>query len=156
MPHPRSVRRPWRAAGLAVAALVIGLPAAGAVLPLSDDGLPGIAAGPRADLLTQSLSDLLAGHWRGQTPCGSTITLDLHTEGRALAGEAHFGADMAASNAVRLTPLMVGQRTVLLSIPAHAGGRASFGVLTFVSGASVRLELQGGSSPLSVTLSRIG
>ncbi len=147
-----------RAGALSAAAtLALGLPAAGAVLPLSDDGLPGSGFGPRAELVAPTLKSVLTGQWRGETPCGSTVTLELHAVGRELTGEAHFGGMGAvATGAVRVTPLMVGPRTMLFSISGRAGGRASYGVLTFVSDASVRLDLQTGASPLSLTLARIG
>jgi hypothetical protein len=143
-------------AGIVTVALAVQ-PTIAAVLPLSVEQPGGVAGGPQEELLTQSLALSLAGEWSGHTPCGSTITIELHAVGRELVGLAKLqGLGLSAPGSLPVTPLVVGRQSILFTVPGRAGVRSAYGVITFVSGQSMRLDLQGGRAPITLTLSRVG
>jgi hypothetical protein len=125
-----------------------------AVLPLSNDDLAG---GPSVSLAAPPLMAALSGEWIGQTACGRRVKLELHAAGSALTGQAMLtGLVPEGSRAVPVTQLMLGGHTMVFKVKRGCGRRAAYGVLTVVSDRSVRLDFQTGTTPVTLTLAKVG
>jgi hypothetical protein len=145
--------------GVAVfSAMTAASPASAAVVPVLDDGLAASAGGgPRAALLAQTLLTMMTGKWTGQTGGGHNLNLVLRVEGGVLVGTVTGLGSEASDIPLPLTRLMLSGRTMVFSVKAKAcTNPATYGVLTFVSGQSARLDLQSGAAPFSVKLTKVG
>jgi hypothetical protein len=138
---------------LAIATTLQG--SAAAVLPVNNDNSND--GGARAGILLRSMLTSMAGEWTGKTPTGKSIRLVLRLERGLLAGTATFNGALPDSGAepLQLVKTTLTGRTMAFQVQPCAKSVA-YGAVTFVSEGAARLDLQAGSTPITVRLSRVG
>ena len=139
-----------------LAAAVCLTPLSAAVIPLGFDKTE--AGGPGASLPGPSLLTAMSGQWIGHDAGGRDVKLDLHVSGGAIAGSATLVGVVpeAASRQWPVAQVALAGRTLVFSVhPTPCDRKATYAVLTIVSPASARLDLETSSRPISFTLSKI-
>jgi hypothetical protein len=151
------LRRPFCFSAVCGVLVACGLTLNAAVLPLSLD-LKTDTTGPEAGLLPPDVYVTLPGRWVGHTRCGRDVKFDLRVSDGSVAGNASLpGLVTEASAPLPMAALSVSGRTLVFRVTARACGReATYGVLTFESANSARLDLQSESSPITVVLTKVG
>jgi hypothetical protein len=141
----------------AVTLVVGGLTLHAAVLPLSLEHSAEMT-GPEATLVPQNVYVTLVGTWVGHTRCGGDVKVDLRVKDGDVAGSAVLKGLVAEGSApLPLAPLALSDRRLVFRVKAHPCGRdATYGILTFVSADSARLDLQSERSPITVVLTKVG
>jgi hypothetical protein len=128
-----------------------------AVLPLTSDLPADSMAGPRAGLLPSSPYEPVAGSWIGHTASGRDVRFELKITGDGISGSASL-PDLVPDEGTPLpvTSLSLTERVLVFRLkPRPCGADAAYGILTFVSADSARLDLQSGKTPVTLLLSKI-
>ena len=128
---------------------------AAAVLPVNNDTTT--EGGARAGVLLRTMLTSMAGEWTGKTPTGRPVRLTLRLEHGVLAGYATLNGVVPDSgdDPLPLVKTTLTGRTMAFQVQPCAKSVA-YGAVTFVSHGTARLDLQAGSTPITVRLSRVG
>lgn len=130
-----------------------------AVLPLSSDASPGGAL--RAGLLHEPPEEDMSGvsgQWVGRTSTGKLVSLILKMDDDARVGGATLDgvvADITNGPRPLVTPTVTGRTLAFAVRPTPCAKALARGVVTFVSEGLAHLDLQAGSTPLTVRLSKV-
>lgn len=149
---------PGRAGVVGCGLVCGGLTLSAAVLPLSTDGPPEVATGPNAGIFPSAGYGAVAGAWIGHTATGRDVRFDLTFTEAGLSGSASLSDLLpGGSAAFPVTSLSLTERTLVFRLKTTKCPReARYGILTFVSADSARLDLQSENAPVSLLLSKIG
>jgi hypothetical protein len=147
----------WRVRSVVIAVVALGaLHANAAVLPLSGD-VGSSLGGQRAGLLDTPMF-AVSGEWVGRTTSGRLVSLVLRVNDGAIVGGATLDgivSDITNGPRPLVTPTVTGRTLAFAVQPTPCTKKLARGIVTFVSRESAQLDLDSGSTPLSVRLSKV-
>ena len=147
----------WRVRSVVIAMVALGaLHAHAAVLPLSGDAGSSLG-GQRAGLL-DAPKFAVSGEWVGRTSAGRLVSLVLRvSDGAIIVGATLDGIVPDITNGPRplVTPTVTGRTLAFTVQPTPCAKRLARGIVTFESQESAQLDLDSGSTPLSVRLVKV-
>ena len=113
--------------------------------------------GQRAGLLDTPMF-AVSGEWVGRTSSGRLVSLVLRVNDGAIVGGATLDgivSDITNGPRPLVTPKVTGRTLAFAVQPTPCTKTLARGIVTFVSQESAQLDLDSGSAPLSVRLSKV-
>ncbi len=145
-------------AGLSLLLGALAWPVTAAVLPLTIDH-GDVPTGPSAGVLSPKVPAVASGKWIGRVPSGADVLLELHGVEGIIAGHATLRGVLpnASSSPLEVAQVSMTDHTLVFSVRTGPCEKARrYGILTMMSADSARLDLEGVTAPITLTLSKVG